>query len=194
VAEENVPSPVEYQVGRVELALPDVAVVGVKLLGLYSLLLCVPYLTYLPLPWVARGPGGSTWEMGEYALPGACYVAVGLVLLFGAEWVVTRVMGVRGGVVPPLPVSQHFQAMAFSFAGVLFAVDGLAELAAQVANFAEIQSQRSAGNVVEDPQWYFLAHPVVELAAGLVLFLRGRGLAALWHRMRYGGVRVREAE
>lgn len=39
-----------------------------------------------------------------------------------------------------------------------------------------------------------VAEPLVELVLGVVLFLRARGLAALWHRMRYGGVRVRPAE
>jgi hypothetical protein len=40
----------------------------------------------------------------------------------------------------------------------------------------------------------YLIVRVISAAAGVVLFLRGRGPASLWHSMRCGGVRVREAE
>src|SRR5688500_6537741 len=111
MAEGEVPPAVSYGSSGAELALPDIALVAVKLLGLYALLSCIPYLAYVPLPWRQVPDGSSRWEVLSFAISGVCYVAAGIFLLIGSRWVVTRVMGVRGGVVPPVPVTEHVQAM-----------------------------------------------------------------------------------
>jgi len=70
----------------------------------------------------------------------------------------------------------------------------LADIALLLATFVQNNALQNAGNVVEEFSLGTLAHPIVFGTSGLLLFLRGRGLASLWHRMRYGGVRVREVE
>ncbi len=188
MAENDAPAAVEYQTGPVEVTLPGVAVVGVKLLGLYALLLATTYLVYIPALFISGGR--ARWaEALIYALPAASYIAAGIVLLFGSEWVVARILGVSHGGLPPTSFDEHFQAMAFSIVGVLLIVWGAAGGAQAVANYAAEQGLIASG-LVPDGGWDFtlLAEPAVELVGGLVLFLRGRGLAALWHRMRYGGI------
>jgi hypothetical protein len=94
-------------------------------------------------------------------------------------------MGVSRGGLPPTPVDEHFHAMAFSVVGVVLIVSGLADTASIIGNHAAEESLRQSGMVVESWSIAPLAKPAVELVAGLLLFLRGRGLASLWHRMRH---------
>ncbi len=75
MAESESPAAVQYQTGPVEVTLPGLAVVGVKLLGLYSFLLAVPHVTLLPSVFMmTRAATTEIWL--SYALPAACYVAV----------------------------------------------------------------------------------------------------------------------
>jgi hypothetical protein len=186
---------VRYRDGDTPLTLPGLAVVGVKLLGIYMLLQALPQLRYLPsLLWEARGGGEWEWARLGYLLPYGSYFVLAVILLGASGWVVTRIMRIPPGEVAPLTGDEHFQAVAFSVAGVLLIAWGAAGIASHVAYVAQVQAARNSGSTVSDAGYGGLAYPVVEAAAGAVLFLRGRGLAALWHRMRYGGVRVKPAE
>jgi hypothetical protein len=182
---------VSYRVGDTPVPLPGLAVVGVKLLGLYALIHAIPQVFSFPL---YLGPS-ALWS--PYALlgmlPMATYVAIGLMLLWQAEWVVRRVARIPMGETAPVTFNEHFQGVAFSVVGVVLISWALADLAEQIAQFAYIEANRNSGAVLPAMGYTGVVEPLVELAAGVVLFLRGRGLAALWHRMRYGGVRVRDA-
>jgi hypothetical protein len=182
---------VSYRVGDTPVPLPALAVVGVKLLGLYALIHAIPQVFSLPLYlWPS-----ASWS--PYALlgmlPMATYVAIGVILLWQAEWVVRRVARIPIGETAPVTFNEHFQGVAFSVVGVILIAWGLADIAEHIAEFAYIEANRNAGAVIPAGGYTSVVEPLVELAAGVVLFLRGRGLAALWHRMRYGGVRVRDA-
>jgi hypothetical protein len=191
---ETTATVVRYREGDTPVTLPGLAVVGVKLLGVYMMLQALPQLTYLPtLLWEARGGGTEGWVRLGYLLPYGCYLLLGIILLGASGWVVTRIMRIPPGEVAPLTGNEHFQGVAFSVVGLLLIAWG-AGIASHVAHFAQTQAARNSGAAVADVGYSGLAYPVVEAAAGAVLFLRGRGLAALWHRMRYGGVRVKPAE
>lgn len=183
---------VSYREGDTPVALPGLAVVGVKLLGLYALMWAVPQLMYLPM--YLLNPGQSARYMLLGALPPACYAAVGVVLIWNAEWVVSRILRVPDAETPPVMATEHFQAVAFSVVGVLLMSWAVLGLANAVVTYAIAEARRNAGAIVSDVALRDVTYPLVEAAAGLFLFLRGPGLAALWHRMRYGGVRVREVE
>ncbi|HEV2295290.1 MAG TPA: hypothetical protein VGR35_15670 [Tepidisphaeraceae bacterium] len=183
----------QYQAGPVEVTLAGMAVVGVKLMGLYALLLGIPHVTLIPSIFLmTRSASMEMWL--SYALPGAAYLAAGVVLLFGAEGIVARVLRVTRGSLPPTEFDQRFQAMAFSLLGVLLIVWGGAALAQAVANYILEQSLVHEGLPSAGLNYSMLVEPTVEILAGLALFLGGAGLAGLWHRMRYGGVRVRAAD
>jgi hypothetical protein len=182
---------VSYRVGDTPVPLPGLAVVGVKLLGLYALIHAIPQVFSLPLYlWPA-----ASWS--PYALlgmlPMATYLAIGVMLLWRAEWVVGRVARIPTGETPPVTFNEHFQGVAFSVVGVVLIAWALTDLAEDVAQFAYIEANRNTGAVIPAMGYTGVVEPLVELAAGVALFLRGRGLAALWHRMRYRGVRVRDA-
>jgi hypothetical protein len=120
----------------------------------------------------------------------AINLASGIFLIWQGEWVVSRVFRLHKGGAPPLTVGEHAQAIGFSIAGVLLMTWGLADLGG-------LAGRAVLSRVLElDDQVEFIRFldPLIEFVAGLVLFLRARGLAALWHRIRYGGVRVRAAE
>lgn len=186
---------VRYREGDTPVTLPGLAVVGVKLLGVYTLLQALPNLTYLPsLLWEARGGGQWEWARLGYLLPYVAYLLLAIILLGASGWVVTRIMRIPAGEAAPPTADEHFQGVAFSVAGVLLFAWGVAGIASHVAYVAQVEAARNSGSTVADAGYSGLAYPVVEAAAGALLFLRGRGLAALWHRMRYGGIRVKPAD
>jgi hypothetical protein len=186
---------VSYREGDTPVPLPGLAIVGVKLLGLYAIIQALPQLTLLPLLiWDGVTPWSTAWVRLTFALPQVCYLVIGIVLMRKTDWVVTRVARIPAGDEPSLSANEYVQGIAFSLVGVLLMTWGLAGVVGHLSRFAALQAQRGAGNVVADLGVRGAVEPLVELVLGLYLFLRGRGLAALWHRMRYGGVRVREVE
>jgi hypothetical protein len=184
-----------YREGDTPVPLPGLAIVGVKLLGLYAIIQGLPQLTLLPLLiWDGVTRWSTAWVRLTFALPQVCYLIIGIILMRKTAWVVTRVARIPAGDDSPVTADEYVQGIAFSLVGVLLMTWGLAGVVSHLARFATLQAQRGAGNVVADLGVRGAVEPLVELAVGLYLFLRGRGLAALWHRMRYGGVRVREVE
>jgi hypothetical protein len=184
-------SAVSYRQGDTPIALPGLAVVGVKLIGLYTLAIALPQLMYFP--FYLLNPGMTARYMLIGALAPAAYAGVGAALIWNAEWIVSRIMRVSQGDAPPVTATEHFQGVAFSIVGVVLMVRALIGAMEVVVAFAITEGVRGGGAVVSDMPLSRFAGPVVEVAAGLYLFLRGPGVAALWHRMRYGGVRVRDA-
>jgi hypothetical protein len=184
---------VSYQVSDPPNALPGLALVGVKLLGVYTLVgaasQATAFLLFLRERW-------------DYALlsfaPAAMQLVLGIILITMAEWVVSRFLRIRTGAVPPISFDERFQAMAFSVVGVLLIVTGGAGAVQHLAEavYAKMVTPEDdiTRSVLSHIGFIEVTRPLVELIAGLILFLRGRGLASLWHRMRYGGVRVREVE
>jgi hypothetical protein len=190
VTEQESPATIQYQTGAAELTLPGVAVVGVKLLGLYALLSAIPHIGVLPLAFPMLRATCAKMSL-SYALPAAAYLAAAVLLLFGAEWVVARILRVRRGGVPPTALDQRFQAMALSLLGVLLVVWGAAGLARAIAEYV-IQRGLNDPALAPEPNYSMLLKPAFELLGGVALFLGGRGMAGLWDRMRYGGIQPRE--
>ena len=193
MAENEPPAAVHYQAGPADVTLAGLAAVGVKLMGLSALLLSIPHVTLLPSMFLMSGRTPTEVRL-SYALPAAAYVAAGVVLLFGAEWVVARVLRVPRGGLPPTAADERLQAVAFSLLGVLLMMWGAAELARAVGNYLLERAFADQGLPLAAPDYGRLVESTIELLGGVTLFFGGRGLAALWHRMRYGGVRVRTAE
>jgi hypothetical protein len=183
---------VRYREGDTPIALPGLAVVAVKLMGLYSIIVGVPQLVFAPM--FLFGSSGGSMFLPSLVYPGL-QIAVGVFLLACAEWVVARIVRVPDEDALPVTPNEHFQGVAFSIVGVLLMTWAAAEIAKYFGAALMSEASRGRGAVVGSVfRFQDYIRPLVELAAGLYLFLRGRGLASLWHRMRYGGVRVREVE
>jgi len=117
---------VSYREGDAPVALPALAVVAVKLLGLSELIQAIPQIVYLPMlirDALAMG-GGIEWVRLTYLLVNFCDLAIGIFLLWKAEWVVKRVV-VPANETPPMTFDEHFQGVAFSIVGVLLIVCGV---------------------------------------------------------------------
>ncbi|MDQ3441106.1 MAG: hypothetical protein M3478_12235, partial [Planctomycetota bacterium] len=108
--------------GSAPVALPELALVGVKLLGLYALVHAIPMALSLPL-YVFYGERRNLYALLEM-LPAASYFALGIALIWNADWVVGRMLRVRSGEAPPMTFNEHFQAIAFSVVGVMLAAWG----------------------------------------------------------------------
>lgn len=111
-----------------------VAVVAVKVVGLYCLVQGLPLAYLLPtdLYVMIAGPDRSLWDILFNLVHPVFYILAGLVLIRGAEWVATRVLGFEptseGDRVNPRGQGRALQAIAFSVAGVWFVVTGLTEI------------------------------------------------------------------
>jgi hypothetical protein len=183
---------VSYREGDTPVTLPGLSVVGVKLIGLYLVVRTISQSVAMPFYFPEFASQSVRLLLGAI-MPSLIDVAIGVVLIFKAEWIVMR-MRVSADKALPISPNEHFQGVAFSILGVVLMVWALADIALLLATFVQNNALQNAGNVVEEFSLGTLAHPIVFGTSGLLLFLRRRGLASLWHRMRYGGVRVREVE
>jgi hypothetical protein len=183
---------VNYRQGDTPVTLPGLVIVGVKLIGLYLVVRTISQAIAMPFYFSEFAATSFRLAVGAL-LPLLLDVAIGVILIWKADWIASHM---RVPAVDMLPVSpnEHFQAVAFSIVGLILIVWALAEVASVLATFLENQGLQNAGSVVHAMGLGMLIHPLVLVALGLYLFLRGPGLASLWHRMRYGGVRVREVE
>jgi hypothetical protein len=193
MADDETPAAaVSYATSDTPVALPELALLGVKLIGLYTIVRGVFHI--FNLSWILLNPDArQTIYLVEH-LQLATNLVTGVLLIWRADWVVTRIIRVPRGEAPPVQASEHFQAIGFSLVGVLLMAWGLSELAYVFGRYVLSQWLFKQGAVDEALPLERFINPFVEFGCGLVLFLRGHGLAALWHRMRYGGVRVRPTD
>ena len=88
--------------------------------------------------------------------------------------------------------SYEAQAIAFSVLGVYIVVQGIALLWQDVVKYFLDHTWRSGTGSIAVAIEPFLPS-VIKIVLGIVLFLRGRGLALVWHKLRSGG-RYREPD
>lgn len=191
----NAPDPAESGAapGHAPLTGHDAAVIALRLLGIYCLLDTVPLLAVLAmLPQMVRSAGGTVEVLVFLAtfVPHALYVALGVWLLVTARRLARWLLpSAAAGSVGLSLAGVEAQAIAFSVVGVLLVGRALPDLARGLSYVV----QSSSDGIQVGPRWDDalpgLVGVAVQAGLGVVLFLRARGLALLWHRIRTGGVR-----
>jgi hypothetical protein len=121
--------------------------------------------------------------------------AVGAWLLFRAGAIAQRWFGRRAAATDPGSAAT-LQAVAFSVVGLWILADALPNLAGLFAS--TLESARS-GEFGDPPsltireEWTHWLEQVLRAVLGLVLFLSGNGLSALWHWIRRAGLAAQRA-
>ena len=177
------------------LTIGNVAVLALRLLGIYCLLQAVPLVYELPviiymLPSVPQGRGLSYFFV---ALSPVINAAIGLILLTRTRPIALRLVGVAGRPLgdadaagTELITARGVQAVAFSVVGVILFVQGAVELVQLVGRaFAESGlTGRDVPSSVLNQSTPALVASGVRVAAGLWLFFRANRLSEHWHRRR----------
>lgn len=174
---------------RVPTPMGVVAVVAVKMVGLYCFVHALPLVYMVPadLILMTTGAGLGPVDAVVNLLHPVAYLALGIALVRGAAWVATRVLGFEEPSDPPRvrAPSRRVQAIAFSVVGLWFVATGLADVV-WIFTQAHRDSRIVGGDVIEsafeDPAT--LARVTTELGLGVWLFFGSKRLALFWHRLR----------
>jgi hypothetical protein len=180
---------------RAPTPMGGVAVVAVKLFGLYCLVQGLPLAYLIPADAYAmfRGPDFGIWEIAFNLMHPVVYIAAGVFLIYRADWVATRVLGfepmseadpARERQRGPGP-GRTLQAIAFSVVGLWLVVAGLAEVV-RLLVLARYNARYTGDDAIktalEEPS--SLIGAGVQVALGAWIFFGSKRLAAFWHRFR----------
>lgn len=183
----SAPVPLSYDLGQGAPTRFDIAVIGLRLLGVYALLHALPLLA---MPFMVFDGSFDTWQTLWYFVTPSAHAAAGVLLLFQTSWLAARILP-RGGSMGAMAVSpsgRDYQAIAFSVVGLIVALLAVADLAEVVLRY---MPSIAGGYVLEMEIW---GPAIIQFALGVILFFQGPGLANLWSHLRTGGVRVRPLE
>jgi hypothetical protein len=171
----------------------SVAILAVRLLGVYCLIQGAPILYQLPA--LAFMISNVEWRQAiMYALVSlspAIYLGVGVLLLARSRPIAMFVLGARPSAGPDEPapsrVDGHaLQSLAFAVVGVVLFVQGMSELVLLFASGfrdSEISGRDIPSSIVQGNTPRLLA-AVVRGGAGAWLFFGAKRLASYWLRVR----------
>jgi hypothetical protein len=163
----------------------QLAALLIKILAIYLFAQCVALIPILVGAVVATLVQGQRFRYQDILISSTYYVGVllaGVLLLWNANRIARRVTPPSADAGPQDRINgREAQAIAFSALGIYFLVSALPRLLNDIVVVATNPTWRGAG-FVEYLQTFI--SPIVQTVLGLVLFLRARGLALLWHRIR----------
>lgn len=166
----------------------DLGILAVRLSGLYLLVEALMYASYLPsVFWMPASGGAQPLRlMMMYAGPFVVNAAAGMALLVRTQWIVRRIFPEFSTATSLSVTGRDIQAVAFSVVGVWLVattIPAAARLATAWWSTSALLPSMYSRDVM--PEAVRLA---IQLVAGVLLFVRAKGLSAFWHRLRYAGV------
>jgi hypothetical protein len=174
---------------RVPTPMGALAVVAVKIVGLYCFVQALPLVYQIPSNVILlfTGNGVGTVDSVLFLLHPLLYVGAGVVLVRHATWVATRVLGFEE---PPDDLRARapgrlLQSIAFAVLGVWLTVEGLVEvvrLLVQARYYAVSTGTDVFQSVLEEPS--SVAAAGTRLAIGVGLFVGSKRLARFWAVLR----------
>ena len=174
---------------RVPTPMGAVAVVAVKIVGLYCFVQALPLVYQIPSNVILLFTGGA-YSMVDgllNMLHPLLYVAAGFLLVRRATWVATRVLGFEepSHALRDRSPGRLIQTIAFSVLGVWLAVEGLVETVRLLVQ-ARYYAVSTGGDVFqamfEEPSE--VAAAATRLCLGVWLFFGSKRLARFWSALR----------
>lgn len=168
------------------MTLRDIAGIGLKLLGVYAIILALSHTEVIGLAISAAGFGHgaavSPLQWTVMVLPLGLLLVSGLVLVFCSRRIGRVIVPDQKTVSadPPLSCSD-VQALAFSVAGVAIACVALPRLGRILMNAGLLRGSRGEATIRTMAQ---AIGPVLQLFIGVALFFGGRGLAKVWQKLQ----------
>jgi hypothetical protein len=189
MTQDNQPLVVAYQREAGDsLTKYDLGTLAVRLFGLYCLSNSLAYASFIPNLFLYKS-SGVAWgglALAAYCVPCVVFALAGVLLLVRTRVVVRWAFPELAAGAALSATGRDLQAVLFSVVGVWLVASTLPEAARVAAEYWRLgRGVASADRLRLIPE---AARVVVELAAGVFLFARARGLSALWHRLRYAGV------
>jgi hypothetical protein len=164
----------------------DLAVLGVRLLGLYALICAAREFGQLT---VLAGHWGGSWSLGIVvllALPALSLLALALVLLFRADRIgLAFAPPAEAASSSPAPAdSETLQTMLLATVGIVLVVTALPWLFQSAVSL--IIAEREDYGPGVNMHWTRMAilGRTAQIALGAVLVFRARPVADWWHRIR----------
>jgi hypothetical protein len=174
----------------------ELASFALKLLGIYVLFESLPFLQQVGslvymLPGYRNQPISVFWVTLITLVPLLLVVAAGAVLIVFSRSLAPVLIGED----KPLGISsavtgRDVQAIGFSIVAVLIflqAVPPIGQATWTIYYAASHRFPESAASQVVQGVWRYGVPAAIQLVLAVILFLRARGLAKLWHRIRVGG-------
>jgi hypothetical protein len=182
----------------------ELAAFILKLLGVYAIIRSLPLFLYLSLTLATLGQekdevSGQVWTYFSMSVPSILTAIAAIVLLTCSRGLAAAI--VREDSDARLSTSltgEDVQAIGFSVVAVFVFVSAVPQILQFIANLWLIASQSEYGRAPSQLSmraWGTGLSAAVQLVLAIVLFLRARGLANLWHRIQVGRyVKIDEAE
>ena len=164
----------------------DVAVITIRILGIYIILQGLTELGFLAASFMGYGYGISRINV-PFATVFALFEAVGVLMLIKAPWIARRLLPEAPATptVNPGPGSPiELQSAAFAVIGVLVTVWAIPDVALAIwryTNPAILTAPHEQGGMVLVES---LLKPAVELVLGVWLFFGSKRLSLYWQKMR----------
>jgi len=176
---------------RYDVTKYELASFMLKLLGVYALIEALPLLRYLGIIASMFGSDDmsqSLWLYLGMTLPFIFTALVGLALLMYSDALAGKIFGRDDGTNVSTAIrGAEFQAIGFSVVAVFVALQAVPQVLQLVTNIWHITSKRFPEDVdarLVYGTWKIGLSVVLQYVLAVVLFLRARGLANLWHKMQ----------
>jgi hypothetical protein len=180
----------------------ETTIIVLKLLGVYAIIEAIPLLQYF---WGFIGLIGRTrtgipqqaWLYLGTGMPFLLMAVAAFLLLTRSERIAALLIKEDGPVSPTTSLSgRDVQAIAFSAVGVLVFLQSMPKLCQLVMNLWYLRSQYIKGQLptdrLVDNAWQLGIAVGLQCGLAVILFLRAKGLANLWHRIQ--GVQPAQAD
>ena len=170
----------------------DIATLGLKLVGVYAIVLALSHTEAIGLAISAVGSGRMEgvaplpWAFGAL-IPFVLLLVSGLLLVLCAEQIGRIIVGNQE--TQPVDTalsSADVQALAFSVVGVGIACLALPRLGRIVVNAGLLHGStgQAAGARFRTRAWAQAIGPAIQLLVGTALFFGGRNLSRIWQKLQ----------
>ncbi len=166
----------------------ELAAFILKLLGVYALIQSLPVLQgFAAMVFFLQSDGTAFDVLATFVIsvvPFLLLALAGVALLLFSDRLARIIVGRDGDAAVCSAIhGVEFQAIGFSVVGVLVALLAVPRLVQSLGNAWLLRSQDWPDSMVRRT-WLAGVSIAVQLGLALVLFLRARGLANLWHRIQ----------
>jgi hypothetical protein len=172
----------------------EITVIVLKLLGVYAIIQAIPLLQYI---WGLIGLinqdkaeiSQRIWFCLAMGMPFLLMAVTAFLLIAKSERIAGLLFREDGPVSPTMSLSgQEIQAIIFSSVGVLVFLLSLPKLCQLVLNLWYMRSQYVKGQLPTDRlvenAWQAGIAVGIQCGFAVLLFVRAKGLAHLWHRIQ----------
>ena len=166
----------------------DFAIVGIRILAIYCLVLFLVQLSGLSYVPTIPEAGDRTSFYMLYGIPSITLLASGVLLLVFSESFATRIVPETTDGEPVSGDLQSFQSVLFSAVGLYLAISAVPSIfisVAQTVRWYHLDSSHYTDRTIEFQQvWLPLAGHLCQFLIGCFLFIGSRAVVSHWRKIQ----------